>query len=105
MRPAWSQRMLQLLTTDPPGYLICLEFPTYKDPSIGGPPFGLTPQTYLEHLSRPGEKLPYGESGHVQEESSGSPTSDSMERLQHWQPQRTHEIGKGTDWMSIWRHR
>ncbi|KAL8675365.1 MAG: hypothetical protein Q9168_000196 [Polycauliona sp. 1 TL-2023] len=105
MRPAWSQRMLQLLTMNPPGHLICLEFPTYKDPSIAGPPFGLTPQTYLEHLSHPGKRLPYDDSGHVQPGSQASPASDSFQRLHHWQPERTHEIGKGTDWMSIWRHK
>ncbi|KAL8775036.1 MAG: hypothetical protein Q9209_000515 [Squamulea sp. 1 TL-2023] len=105
MRPAWSQRILQLLATDPPGCLICLEFPTYKDPSLGGPPFGLTPQTYLEHLGHPGEKLPYDEFGHVLAGSQRQPKSDSLERLDHWQPERTHEIGKGTDWVSVWRHR
>ncbi|KAL9000571.1 MAG: hypothetical protein Q9169_000864 [Polycauliona sp. 2 TL-2023] len=105
MRPAWSQRMLQLLTMNPPGHLICLEFPTYKDPLIAGPPFGLTPQTYLEHLSHPGKTLPYDDSGHVQVGSQETPTSDKLERLDHWQPQRTHEIGKGTDWVSIWQHK
>ncbi|KAL8676800.1 MAG: hypothetical protein Q9186_006707 [Xanthomendoza sp. 1 TL-2023] len=105
LRPAWSQRMLQLLSTDPPGQLICLEFPTYKDPSTGGPPFGLTPQTYVEHLSHPGEELPYDETGHVQVGSQGRPKPASLERLHHWQPERTHEIGKGTDWVSVWQHR
>ncbi|KAL8862614.1 MAG: hypothetical protein Q9178_001112 [Gyalolechia marmorata] len=105
MRPAWAQRMSQLLTKAPPGYLICLEFPTYKDPLTGGPPFGLTSQTYLEHLSHPGAKLPYDQSGQVQAESQDSPTSDSLERLDHWQPERTHDIGKGTDWVSVWTHR
>ncbi|KAL8655013.1 MAG: hypothetical protein Q9226_003206 [Calogaya cf. arnoldii] len=81
LRPAWSQRMLQLLTTNPSGLLICLEFPTYKDPSLGGPPFGLTPQTYLEHLSHPGQEIPYDESGHVLVGGQGSPTSDRLERL------------------------
>ncbi|KAL8732207.1 MAG: hypothetical protein Q9166_002955 [cf. Caloplaca sp. 2 TL-2023] len=98
-------RMVQLLSTAPSGHLICVEFPTYKDPSIGGPPYGLTPQTYLEHLSHPGEKLPYDETGHVIVGSQDQPKLESLERLDHWEPERTHEIGKGTDWISVWRQR
>ncbi|KAL8760689.1 MAG: hypothetical protein Q9184_003136 [Pyrenodesmia sp. 2 TL-2023] len=105
MRPAWAQRTSQLLSRKPPGHLICLEFPTYKDPSTGGPPFGLTPETYLEHLSHPGKELPYDESGHVKVESSGRSDPEGLERIDHWQPERTHAIGKGTDWISVWRHR
>lgn len=105
MRPAWAQRMSQLLSRNPPGHLICLEFPTYKDPSTGGPPFGLTPQTYIEHLSHPGEELPYDEAGHVKVGGSNKLNPASLERIEHWQPVRTHEIGKDTDWVSIWRHR
>lgn len=105
MRPAWAQRMSQLLAKGPSGRLICIEFPTYKEPSTGGPPFGLTPQTYVEHLSHPGEELAYDENGHVKVRSQGQPTSGSLERLDHWQPARTHEIGKGTDWVSVWSHR
>ncbi|KAA6414026.1 MAG: thiol methyltransferase [Lasallia pustulata] len=80
--------MSQLLAPAPAANLICLEFPTYKDPSLGGPPFGLSPAVYVEHLSHPGEELPPG----------------GLERVAHWQPERTHEIGKGTDWVSVWRH-
>ncbi|KAI4144825.1 MAG: hypothetical protein L6R39_004028 [Caloplaca ligustica] len=103
MRPAWARRMTQLLSQETPGHLICLEFPTYKDPSTGGPPFGLTPQTYIEHLSHPGEEIPYDESGHVVVGTRGQPTPGSLTRIDHWQPERTHEIGKGTDWISVWR--
>ncbi|KAL8739187.1 MAG: hypothetical protein Q9181_000078 [Wetmoreana brouardii] len=105
MRPAWAQRMCQLLASRPVGHLICLEFPTYKEPSTGGPPFGLTPDTYVEHLGHPGDELPYDEDGHVKVGSHGQPKPDGLERLDHWQPVRTHEIGKGTDWVSIWSHR
>ena len=105
MRPAWAQRMSQLLAAEPSGRLICLEFPTYKEPPTGGPPFGLTPLTYVEHLSHPGEELPYDENGHVKAGAHGEPNSESLVRLDHWQPERTHEIGKGSDWVSIWAHR
>lgn len=105
MRPAWAQRMSQLLSKKPSGCLICLEFPTYKDPSTGGPPYGLTSQTYVEHLSHPGEEIPYDESGHIVAGARGQPSAKGLERVDHWQPERTHEIGKGTDWISVWRHR
>ncbi|KAI4195039.1 MAG: hypothetical protein LQ348_002528 [Seirophora lacunosa] len=105
MRPAWALRMSQLLSRNPPGHLICLEFPTYKDPSTGGPPFGLTPQTYVEHLSQPGKEIPYDESGYVKTGSPSQSSPQSLERLDHWQPERTHEIGKGTDWISVWQPR
>ncbi|KAL8720856.1 MAG: hypothetical protein Q9225_002335 [Loekoesia sp. 1 TL-2023] len=105
MRPAWALRMSQLLSRKPPGHLICLEYPTYKESSTGGPPFGLTPQTYVEHLSHPGEEVPYDEAGQVEVRSQSQPSSGSLERIDHWQPERTHETGKGTDWMSVWRHR
>ena len=98
--------MSKLLAANPSGHLICLEFPTYKDPAAGGPPFGLTPDTYVQHLSSPGRELFYDDAGHVKG-SQQLPTDLSrgaLERFAHWQPERTHEIGKGTDWISIWRH-
>ncbi|KAL8985753.1 MAG: hypothetical protein Q9177_004355 [Variospora cf. flavescens] len=105
LRPAWASRMSQLLSQKPPGHLICLEFPTYKDPSTGGPPYGLTPQTYVEHLSHPGEDVPYDDSGHVKAGGLSQSSPQGLERLDHWQPERTHEIGKGTDWISVWQPR
>ncbi len=103
MRPAWALRTSQLLAPD--GRLICLEFPTYKVPSTAGPPWGVTPATYVEHLKRPGEKIPYNEEGYVVEETEQPPNEHALERIAHWQPARTHEVGKGTDRVSIWRHR
>ena len=105
MRPAWALRMSQLLAEEGIGKLICLEFPTYKDPLTGGPPYGLTPMTYIEHLSHPGKEVPYDNAGHVKEGRSQDCAAESFERIGHWQPERTHAIGKGTDWVSIWRRR
>ena len=85
--------------------MITLEFPTYKDPKSGGPPYGITPQTYIEHFKHPGEDIPYDEAGHVVVRDDSQPGPESLERIDHWQPERTHEAGKGTDWMSVWRHR
>lgn len=50
MRPAWALRYTQLLAKD--GRLVCLEFPTYKAPSTGGPPFGLTVSATMRTLPR-----------------------------------------------------
>ncbi|KAL9597171.1 MAG: hypothetical protein Q9219_005337 [cf. Caloplaca sp. 3 TL-2023] len=105
MRPAWAERMSQLLSRKPEGHLLCLEYPTYKEPATGGPPFGLTPQLYVEHLNHPGEDVPYDEAGYVKAQDQSQPSSGSLERIGHWQPDRTHEMGKGTDMMSVWRHR
>lgn len=93
--------MSQLLSAG--GSLICIEFPSTKDPSLGGPPFALPPQVYVEHLAYPGIDLPYDDAGRVVEQNLPSDPS-ALKRLAHFHPQRTHEIGKGTDFVSIWRH-
>lgn len=96
--------MSQLLGSD--GRLMCVEFPTYKPATTGGPPFGLPPKIYLAHLNHPGEKLPYDAEGNLKDEdvSTDGLTDVALERVAHWKPERTHEIGKGTDWVSVWRH-
>jgi hypothetical protein len=88
----------------PKGHLVCLEFPTYKEPSTGGPPWALPPAVYEMLLPRPGEDIKYDEQGYVVKEEKGS-SETGLVRVAHWQPDRTHEIGKGTDWVGIWRHR
>lgn len=107
MRPAWSKRYNELLA--PGGRLICLEFPTYKEPSTGGPPWALPPKIYMAHLPRPGEELPYEEDGDLLEEKLGPPNAKGLVRIAHFQPKETHKIGydengKMTDWMSVWAH-
>ena len=92
------------------GHLICIEFPSTKDPKIGGPPYALPPQVYVEHLSHPGEELPYDrETGRVVQRSTKANSNAALIRTAHWQPARTHEIGKSpdgkvTDWISLWQH-
>ncbi|KAG9243255.1 thiol methyltransferas-like protein [Calycina marina] len=108
MRPAWSSRYNELLA--PTGKLICLEFPTYKPPSTGGPPWALPPKIYMAHLPRPGEKLLYEEDGDLLESKLGEPSNRSLTRIEHFQPQRTHNVGYGedgkvTDWISVWSHK
>lgn len=105
LRPAWAKRYSQLLGPAPASNLVCLEFPTYKAPSTGGPPWGVTPDVYVEHLSHPGEELAYDDDGRIKANPLRRASEGGLERVAHWQPERTHEIGKGTDWMSVWRHR
>lgn len=58
---------------------------------------------YENLLPYPGEELKYDEEGYVIKEGKEL-TDKSMVRVAHWQPDRTHEIGKGTDWVGIWQH-
>lgn len=103
LRPAWSLRYSQLLSTDPSSCLICLEFPTTKPASMKGPPFGVPSKVYVGHLTHPGEQLPYDEQDNLSENKIGAPSQQGLVRVAHWQPERTHEIGKGTDWVSMWK--
>ena len=96
--------MAQLLR--PQGRLICLEFPAYKPPSAGGPPWAVRPWDYVAYLSKPGVPVQYDSEGLVTGVNEENPdrNADGLVRMAHYQPVRTHEIGKGTDWISVWRH-
>lgn len=107
MRPAWSRRCVELLA--PEGRLVCLEFPTYKAPSTGGPPWALPPEVYKAHLKRPGEELPYSEDGELLISELKEPLRNGLKCIAHFQPRRTHEIGYSqdgavTDWIGVWEH-
>lgn len=84
------------------GRLICLEFPLYKDPATGGPPFALREDTYLQHLTWPGEELEYDDGLVIPKMLTSK--SESLIRLDRWKPERTHKIGEGTDHISVWTH-
>jgi len=106
-RPAWSKRLTQLLS--PEGRLVCIEFPTYKLPSTGGPPWALPPKVYTGHLARPGQEVSYSKDGDISEEQLGEPAADGLLQIAHFQPKRTHQIGynaegKVTDWIGVWSH-
>jgi len=108
MRPAWSKRVSELVA--PEGRLVCLEFPTYKEASTGGPPWALPPKIYKHHLPRPGEKLPYDKDGELMEADIGEQKNPAgLVQIAHFQPKRTHAIGydadgKITDWVGVWAH-
>jgi len=101
-RPSWALRISELLSTS--GRLVCLEFPLYKDPSTGGPPYALREETYVQHLSKPGQELEYKD-GFVVVSEVSSRSSRSLVRLDRWKPERTHKIGEGTDHISVWAHK
>lgn len=101
LRPAWALQMSKLLS--PNGRLVCLEFPTYKDPALGGPPWALPPPVYEGHLGRPGQELPYDEKGAIVPDRENLVVKGGLERVEHFMPERTFEVGKGTDHISVWR--
>lgn len=110
MRPAWALRMAQLLAPSPQGNLICLEFPTTKAASAGGPPFSSPPSAYMEHLSNPGEEVPYDAEGKVKSNPLAPASPKGLERVAHFTPTEAHAIGKDDqgkvrDFVAIWRHR
>src|SRR5277367_3202331 len=100
-RPAWAQRMVDLLS--PNGRLVCLEFPTYKAPKTGGPPFGLQELVYTTHLGKPGDMVAYDDDGFVV--PGQPPSGKGLVRLERFQPERTHPVGEGSDWISVWGHK
>ncbi|OOF95105.1 hypothetical protein ASPCADRAFT_405994 [Aspergillus carbonarius ITEM 5010] len=110
MRPDWALRHTHLLAPSPRGNLICLEYPRHKEPSLPGPPFGLSSEAYMEHLSHPGEQISYDAQGRCRMDPLREPSERGLERVAYWKPARTHEAGKNAngeiqDRVSIWRQR
>lgn len=64
----------------------------------------------MEHLSHPGEEVPYDAKGVVQQNPLQGPSKAGLERVAYWQPDRTHVVGQGEngvihDRVSVWRRR
>lgn len=102
LRPQWAKRMSELLAPD--GSLICLEFPLAKPPKAGGPPHGLSSELYMQLFKQPGREVSYAEDGHIASDERSLDQVSGLVRVAHWSPARTHDLGKGTDKMSIWKH-
>ncbi|OTB18792.1 hypothetical protein K445DRAFT_307680 [Daldinia sp. EC12] len=93
MRKDWARRMRELLA--PTGVLICLEFPLYKDLRASGPPWGLK-GVYWNLLAQGGD-------GIIKKPVQENDTDGGLfERVAYISPPRSHEIGKGTDMISVW---
>ncbi|TVY81828.1 putative thiol methyltransferase [Lachnellula suecica] len=111
LRPAWALRKSQLLS--PTGRLICLEFPSTKPVSSGGPPYALPPVVYEGHLPRPGQELAYDSEGNISTDKLGEEAKDGLVMLAHIKPKKTHQVinigvdesGKVLDWVGVWAHK
>ena len=61
----------------------------------------------MEYLSHPGAKISIGDDGHVVPKLHRGVSPGGLERVAHWKPERTHEVGKDEhgnirDMVSIW---
>ncbi|KAL4987122.1 S-adenosyl-L-methionine-dependent methyltransferase [Aspergillus falconensis] len=83
-RTRWAERMAELLR--PGGMLVCLEFPMYKDPTLPGPPWGVNGVHW--------ELLAGGDAG-----------QGEFNRRAYVQPERTFEVGRGTDMISVYQRK
>lgn len=98
--------MTSLLSHEPTSRLICLEFPTGKSMKLGGPPWGVWPETYEALLGGPGEEVSYREDG-TPKHTLMKPSADGLHRLCLIKPGRTHaagtnEDGSVKDFISVW---
>ncbi|RAL12426.1 thiol methyltransferase [Aspergillus homomorphus CBS 101889] len=95
MRSQWAARMADLLI--PGGQLICLEFPLWKDPSLPGPPWGLT-GVHWNLLAEGGNGIVNSDGAN--DESAGQ--NGLFTRTFYMKPARSYENGRGTDMLSIY---
>lgn len=103
LRPSWARRYWDLLSTQQESVVVCVEFPTQKKLTLGGPPYASPSSVYLAHLSHPGQEIPY--------DVEGAPINAELElenpigfrRVGHWNAEKSHPMGKGMDWVSVWR--
>lgn len=102
MRPKWARRMRDVLASH--GRLVCLEWPLGKDPKAGGPPFALTSELYVELLKSPGDDVQYDESGRAIK-TDKEIGSEGLVRVKHYKPERTHQVGQTSDYISIWERK
>ena len=95
MRRQWAGRMADLLA--PSGWLVCLEFPLFKDPKMLGPPWGLK-GVHWDLLAEGGDGIIGGDVG---EDAKGE-GKGAFERLLYLKPERSYANGKGTDMLSVY---
>ena len=103
MRQDWARRMKKLLL--PTGILICLEFPLYKDLGARGPPWGLR-GVYWDLLAEGGDGILQEGDDNLSAAAvrrNSNAARGAFERVVYLQPERSHEIGRGTDMLSVWK--
>lgn len=81
-------------------YLICLEFPLWKEIQAEGPPFGLR-GVYWDLLAEGGNGMVNGE--HVADDVSLR--SGNFTRVQYLKPSTSFPQGKGMDMISVWKRK
>lgn len=96
-RKDWANRMAELVK--PGSFLICLEFPLWKESSSSGPPWGMV-GVYGNLLAEGGDGLVGLGAG-----NSGGPGKGQFERVQYIKPARSYKQGRGTDMLSVWRRK
>lgn len=100
MRLDWARRMKELLA--PSGILVCLEFPLYKDLEAPGPPYGL--KGVYDNLLADGGNGMLDNNGLQKTNIPQASGEENMELLMRYKPERTYEVGEGTDMLSVWKH-
>lgn len=80
------------------GLVVCFEFPMYKDLKVHGPPWGLN-GVHWNLLSRGGDGLITGDAGEAEAEEL--PEGQFTRKL-YIKPERTYEMGNGTDMLSVY---
>ncbi|KAJ9626298.1 hypothetical protein H2203_003930 [Taxawa tesnikishii (nom. ined.)] len=83
MREAWADRMAELVK--PGGFLVCLQFPMWKEHGQPGPP----------GLSR----------GEEPAEGSGATEGGRFVREEYVKPTRSFKQSRGEDVLSVWRRK
>lgn len=83
----------------PGSFLICLEFPLWKDNKIPGPPWGMS-GVYWNLLAQGGDGVV--DSGSEDGQGSGD---GKFERVQYLKPPESYEQGRSTDMLSVWKRK
>ncbi|KAJ5597424.1 TPMT family [Penicillium hordei] len=102
LRSSWARRYWDLLSTHQESVIVCVEFPTQKKLSLGGPPYASPSSVYLAHLSHPGQEIRYDVEGAPLTELELE-NANGFQRVGHWKAEKSHPMGKGMDWVSVWR--
>ncbi|KAK4862753.1 hypothetical protein LT330_002886 [Penicillium expansum] len=103
LRPSWARRYWDLLSMHQESVIVCVEFPTQKKLSLGGPPYASPSSVYLAHLSHPGQEIQYDIEGAPINIEGHLEHAKGFQRVGHWKAEQSHAMGKGMDWVSVWR--
>lgn len=100
MREAWADRMAELVK--PGGFLVCLQFPMWKEHGQPGPPWAVK-GVYWNLLAQGGDGL-IGK-GEEPAEGSGATEGGRFVREEYVKPTRSFKQSRGEDVLSVWRRK